>query len=527
MCKKNDVFAALFVMFLTIGMVTFMSSSESAEGQLCQDRMTSSVGLEPKPDLIVSSVSWAPASSGEGDRLAFSVVVENMGGVGAGGFAAAYYVDRVRLGDWSFTGLSGGASSTVMFYWEAVGVGEHSVKVIADVYNDVAEEDEWDNEFVKSFSVGPRLKPDLAIYNMSWTPANPTEGDLIAFRFTVKTPVYGGHFTVAYYVDGSIVGRHRVTVSVDTIKFFWKAVGVGEHSVKVIADVYHDVAEEDETNNVLELGFSVHANASSATLVLTQRPTSKDAIQLQSKRNSYGANTEGWSTENSIELSYDDDSAEGWLGPGSSSPLHSHVWAVHFSSPLEPTQLLKVMFYLNGTINGQNALGHPCKLHIIDLNKSELFLLEVTPHYSGWFTVDLEPYFIVVPQHFLVGIEVFHSLQETEGDYVYVPALGYDINEPDGKSWWVFKGEEILWIPFETYNVMIRAVVGPAFNSPDLNGDGEVDILDVAIVSMAFGTKSEESDYNRAADLAEPYGEINIVDIATVARDCGKTSESR
>jgi len=75
---------------------------------------------------------------------------------------------------------------------------------------------------------------------------------------------------------------------------------------------------------------------------------------------------------------------------------------------------------------------------------------------------------------------------------------------------------------------MIRAVVSPAFNSPmstDLDGNGKVDILDIAIVAMAFGTKSEDPNYNPVADLAEPYGEINIADIAKVARDYGKTSE--
>ena len=230
------------------------------------------------------------------------------------------------------------------------------------------------------------------------------------------------------------------------------------------------------------------------------------------------------STEKLVELSYDDDSAEGWLGPGSSSPLDSHIWVVLFSSPLESTQLLRAAFYVNATINGQDALDFSCRVHIMDFNRSNIFLLEVTPSDDGWFVVDLEPYSLIVPQHFFVGVEVFLSLQENEGGYIYLPALGYDNNEPDGKSWWINRSGEDTWISLETYDIMIRTVVGAPSKPTDLDGSGKVDIIDVAIVGMAFGTRSEDSNYNATADLAEPYGEINITDIATVAQDFGKNS---
>jgi len=58
----------------------------------------------------------------------------------------------------------------------------------------------------------------------------------------------------------------------------------------------------------------------------------------------------------------------------------------------------------------------------------------------------------------------------------------------------------------------------------DLNGDGAVDIMDLAIVAKAYGTTPVDEDWNPIADVAEPYGEIDIVDIATVAKDYGKTA---
>jgi hypothetical protein len=57
----------------------------------------------------------------------------------------------------------------------------------------------------------------------------------------------------------------------------------------------------------------------------------------------------------------------------------------------------------------------------------------------------------------------------------------------------------------------------------DLNGDGVINIIDIAIVARAFGTKPGDPNWNEVADLNKD-GWINIIDIATVARDFGKTT---
>jgi len=58
--------------------------------------------------------------------------------------------------------------------------------------------------------------------------------------------------------------------------------------------------------------------------------------------------------------------------------------------------------------------------------------------------------------------------------------------------------------------------------STDLNQDGTVNILDIAIVAQAFGTKEGDTHYNVVADL-DSNGEVNIIDLSTVAIDYGKT----
>lgn len=51
---------------------------------------------------------------------------------------------------------------------------------------------------------------------------------------------------------------------------------------------------------------------------------------------------------------------------------------------------------------------------------------------------------------------------------------------------------------------------------PDINGDGKVDIRDVALAASAFGSYPGHPRWNPDADLNED-STINIIDIAVVA----------
>lgn len=56
----------------------------------------------------------------------------------------------------------------------------------------------------------------------------------------------------------------------------------------------------------------------------------------------------------------------------------------------------------------------------------------------------------------------------------------------------------------------------------DINGDGTIDIRDITIVALAFGSKPGDPNWNSDADVHED-GVINIKDIVTVAINAGKT----
>ena len=57
----------------------------------------------------------------------------------------------------------------------------------------------------------------------------------------------------------------------------------------------------------------------------------------------------------------------------------------------------------------------------------------------------------------------------------------------------------------------------------DVNCDFIVNILDLSIIAKAFGSKLGDPNWNQIADTAEPYNEINIIDILIAAIEFGKT----
>jgi hypothetical protein len=60
-----------------------------------------------------------------------------------------------------------------------------------------------------------------------------------------------------------------------------------------------------------------------------------------------------------------------------------------------------------------------------------------------------------------------------------------------------------------------------AISMTDPNMDGTVDILDITLVALAFGTKQADPRWNSSADL-DNNGVIDILDVFAVARDYGK-----
>jgi hypothetical protein len=58
----------------------------------------------------------------------------------------------------------------------------------------------------------------------------------------------------------------------------------------------------------------------------------------------------------------------------------------------------------------------------------------------------------------------------------------------------------------------------------DVNGDGTISVIDLTIVSFAYGSFENEPDYNPVADINKD-GIVDMKDLATVAENLGKTCQ--
>jgi len=91
------------------------------------------------------------------------------------------------------------------------------------------------------------------------------------------------------------------------------------------------------------------------------------------------------------------------------------------------------------------------------------------------------------------------------------------------------KGKYTIWayawpVPGETYtadNTFIHGTVYVGIPG-DVNGNGKVDILDIAIIAKAYGAYPGHAKWNPNADL-DDSNNIDIIDIAKAAKNFGKT----
>lgn len=70
--------------------------------------------------------------------------------------------------------------------------------------------------------------------------------------------------------------------------------------------------------------------------------------------------------------------------------------------------------------------------------------------------------------------------------------------------------------------ILFEEISGTISKTSDTNTDGKIDIRDITMVAVAYGSKPGDLNWNVVADI-DSNGWINIVDIALVAKDYGKT----
>ena len=130
--------------------------SESNEGNN-QYSETLAVGTASQPDLVVSDITYTPASPAEGNAVTFSAVVKNQGTAAGSTGIVAFKVDgtQVAASANSTTSIAAGAALTITGSgtWTATN-GSHILTATADSSNTTVESNESNNSYSEGLTIG-------------------------------------------------------------------------------------------------------------------------------------------------------------------------------------------------------------------------------------------------------------------------------------------------------------------------------------------------------------------------------------
>ena len=217
------------------------------------DTDTMKVTVVPNVDLTITNITFTPTEINDGDIVIFNATVKNNGTDAiTDDFYVRFEIDGNYIGRQQVSGgLSAGESVHAIQNWHA-DIGTHTLKVVADYYDEISESNETNNKLVKSLP--EILSPDLSVTDIEWIPSDINDGNTVTFNATVNN--IGGSTTRDFYVrfevDSEYIGRKLVSGLSDGANTIvvqnWLA-RAGLHNVTVYVDEYNAITESDETNN--------------------------------------------------------------------------------------------------------------------------------------------------------------------------------------------------------------------------------------------------------------------------------------
>jgi parallel beta-helix repeat protein len=206
------------------------------------------------PDLTPTSIDFSDSTPLINQSITASTNVRNLGGVDASNVPVRFYDDDKPVGTITIPWISGkDASETVKLAFSFAKVGWHSVTVVVDPENSIAEADEGNN--VMTMFVFVRLpSPDLALSSSDITFSNstPANGDVI----TIYAEVHNNGEIDARNVVVKFYGIGRTTIplipagSSQIASISWTATPAGLQRIVVMADPNNAISESNENNNV-------------------------------------------------------------------------------------------------------------------------------------------------------------------------------------------------------------------------------------------------------------------------------------
>ena len=206
------------------------------------------------PDLIVQEITWSPENLSRNDVVTMTTTIKNQGNGRADSCFLGYYIDQELHSAVQVSSLAADTSTNITFSLTMVS-DTHTFRAVIDLYQDVVESDESNNEKTVNLMT---IAPDLVVEDITWSPENAAVGYAVTFTATIKNQGAGkaAASRVDYYINGTHWGYTSLQAlnagAESTVTFQWPAtLDINILTVKVVADSTNTLAETYEHNNVL------------------------------------------------------------------------------------------------------------------------------------------------------------------------------------------------------------------------------------------------------------------------------------
>ena len=509
---------------------------------------------------VVPSTSWVFQGYVEN----INVTVANLGNISETFNVTAYY-NSTAIGTDTVTNLAPGANSTFTFAWDTTGVplGNYTISAVASIvpyemYFNTAE-----NTYVDGVVTVYPIIHDVAITNIAVSPSWVFQGQNEYINVTATN--MGNlteSFTVTAYYNGTAIGTLPVTGLAPNANavsaFVWNTTGVpvGTYTISAMDSI---VPNYNTTNYYLSDGQVTIYPIIHDVAITSVVPSTSSAVQGTIVNVTVTATNLGNLTEPYFNVTaYYNSTAIGNLpvvnlASGASAVL-TFPW--NTTGVAVGTYTMAAQDSLVPNINVTNYYLTDGQVQILALTQIAIVNISYSfPGVAASLVVHYPPYapfpwayqgeptnVTVVAANLGAVTESFNVTVTANDDssitsytfYIVNLAPGATINE-------TFSLNTASFTPNANCTITAQATIIPGEANTadntlvselgiryvgDINGDGTVNLKDIAIVSRAYGATPSSSNWNPEADLTSttylvPDGVVNVLDLDLISRNFG------
>ncbi|MFC7111222.1 CARDB domain-containing protein [Nonomuraea rubra] len=247
----------------------FTANSGAPSGQVAEFQIYGTPA--PNPDLVVTGLTWTPASPTATTAITLSATIRNAGTAASAATSVNLYAGPTKVGSAGVAALAAGASTTVSANIGTRQAGVYQVSAKVDEEQEVPEQNEANNAFTAptSLVIAEAPGPDLQVLGITATPPNPAAGARVTFTVAVKnrgTTTTGATTVTRVAVGGTTLNTDTAPIAAGATANVamtggWTAT-TGGATITATADATGAVTETDESNNTLSQAITVGRGAS-------------------------------------------------------------------------------------------------------------------------------------------------------------------------------------------------------------------------------------------------------------------------